>query len=158
MTDEWYTDEETVKKCFDLLNAKHGSTVLLPFDTEKSAFVRIALERGLVPIYGIKDFIEGEEYDCDFICTNPPFSIKNQVIQRCFQYGKKSVLVMPLDVIGGLARRKLFQEYELPKVWLPAGRISYFDKDWIKRPSSNFHSVILTLNHGQSPSLDWEQV
>jgi hypothetical protein len=158
MTDEWYTDEETVKKCFDLLNAKHGSTVLLPFDTEKSAFVRIALERGLVPIYGIKDFIEGEQYDCDFICTNPPFSIKNQVIEKCFQYGKKSVLVMPLDVIGGLARRKLFQEYELPKVWLPAGRISYFDKDWIKRPSSNFHSVILTLNHGESPSLDWEQL
>jgi hypothetical protein len=158
MTDEWYTDEETVKKCFDLLNAKHGSTVLLPFDTEKSAFVRIALERGLVPIYGIEDFIDGEQYDCDFICTNPPFSIKNQVIERCFQYGKKSVLVMPLDVIGGLARRKLFQEYELPKVWLPAGRISYFDKDWIKRPSSNFHSVILTLNHGESPSLDWEQL
>ena len=156
MTDEWYTDEETVKKCFELLNAQQGSKVLLPFDTEKSAFVRIASELGLIPIYGITDFINGDQYECDYICTNPPFSIKNQVIQRCLEYGKKSVLVMPLDVIGGLARRKLYQKYELPKVWLPAARISYFDKDWIKRPSSNFHSVILTLNHGEAPSLDRE--
>ena len=155
-TDEWYTDEATARKCFELLEAPIGSRVLLPFDTQKSVFVQIANELGLKPIYGITDFIDGGEYECDFICTNPPFSLKNRVIERCFEYGKKSVLVMPLDVIGGLTRRKIYQKYELPKVWLPAGRISYFDENWTKRPSSNFHSVLLILNHRQMPSLDWE--
>lgn len=155
-TDEWYTDEATARKCFELLEAKTGSTVLLPFDTNKSVFVQIANELGLNALYGMTDFIEGDQYECDYICTNPPFSLKNQVIQRCFEYGKKSVLVMPLDVIGGLKRRQIYQQYELPKIWLPAGRISYFDQNWTKRPSSNFHSVLLTLNHGLEPSLDWE--
>ena len=155
-TDEWYTDEVTARKCFELLEAKTGAIVLLPFDTEKSIYVEIAKELGLNPIYGITDFLEANQYQCDYICTNPPFSLKNAVIKRCFEYGKRSVLVMPLDVLGGLTRRKLFKQYELPKVWLPAGRISYFDQSWTKRPSSNFHSVLLTLNHGQTPSLDWE--
>jgi len=156
MTDEWFTDDATVTKCYELLNAPIGSRVLLPFDTEKSAFVRIAIEHGLTPIYGITDFIDGEQYECDYICTNPQFSLKNEIMERCFEYGKRSVLVMPLDVVGGLARRKLYQKYELPKVWLPASRISYYDKHWIKRPAANFHSVILTLNYGEASTLDWE--
>ena len=155
-TDEWYTDAQTARKCYELLNPEPNSVILCPFDSEQSEFVKIGQELGHVIIFGIRDFLDGGEYECDYICTNPPFSIKDAVIEKCFESAKRTVLVMPLDVIGGLSRRKIYQRYELPKVWLPARRIGYFDENWIKRPSSNFHSVILTLNHGETSTLDWE--
>jgi hypothetical protein len=155
-TDEWYTDEATVRKCYELLDPMPGSRVLCPFDNEMSQFVKIGKELGHEVIYGITDFVEATEYECDYIITNPPFSMKDLVIRKVFEYGKRAVLVMPLDVLGGIERRKLYQRYEFPKIWMPVRRISYFDKSWIKRPASNFHSILMTLNHGQCSVIEWE--
>lgn len=156
-TDEWYTDQDIVDKCLDILQAPAGSTILCPFDGEQSKFVKTLKESGFKVIYGITDFIESKtDYDCDFIVTNPPFSLKDQIIERVFKYGKKTVLVLPLDTMGGKARRKLFKEYEFPQIYVPEGRVSYYDKSWVKRTQSNFHSVIMTFKYNSESKLDWE--
>ena len=156
-TDEWYTETETVKKCYQLLNPKPGSVILCPFDTEKSEFVKIGQSMGHTIIFGINDFIEGDLYRCDYICTNPPFSLKDKVIEKCFEYGVETMLVMPLDVMGGIKRRKLYQRYGFPRIWMPIRRIAYFDSNWVRRPASNFHSILLHLNHGRESEIMWEK-
>ena len=156
-TDEWYTDQDIVDKCLEILDAPQGSTILCPFDSDESKFVQTLKAQGFKVIYGITDFIDSEQdYECDYIVTNPPFSIKDQVIERVFKYGKRTVLVLPLDTMGGKARRKLFKEYEFPQIYVPEARVSYYDQTWIKRTQSNFHSVIMTFNHKAESKLDWE--
>ena len=155
-TDEWYTDQDVVDRAIEILNPKPQSRILCPYDSDASKFVQTLKAAGHEVIYGIRDFAENETYECDYIITNPPFSIKDTVIEQCFKYGVRSVLVLPLDSMGGKHRRKLYRQYEFPQIYVPEGRISYFDQTWIKRPASNFHSIIMTLNHGEHSKLDWE--
>ena len=80
-SDEWYTEVETVKKMYDLLGVKGGATVLCPFDTDKSLYVQYGMECGYNVIYNIRDFLDRDvTYEFDFVITNPPFSIKDDVI------------------------------------------------------------------------------
>lgn len=146
-SDEWYTDAETVALCY----AQLGFTpkrVLCPYDTADSQFVKTAHKLGATPLYGMRDFLT-ETYEADAIVTNPPFSIKDDVIERCYQYGIPAVLVLPLDSLGGVRRHALFKKYGQPDVYIPARRISYYDQQGNKRHNSNFHSIIVLLNSKQ---------
>jgi hypothetical protein len=148
-TDEWYTNRQTVHLCYTLL----GFTPLrplLPFDTDQSWFVKEAQQRGMTPTYGITDFLTKETYDCDAILTNPPFSMKDAVIQRCYEYGVPTVLVLPLDSLGGKRRHEMFTMYGEPVVYVPAKRIAYFDEHWQPKPNVSFHSIIMLLNMGNT--------
>lgn len=154
-SDEWYTDQPTVDKCLSFLQPTDGSTVMCPFDSDKSLFVKTLLSRGHKVIFGIEDYLENN-YDYDFLVTNPPFSIKDKVIEKVLESGKKSVLVLPLDSIGGVKRHSLYRKYGYPQVYVPTRRISYFDESWNKREGSNFHSVIMIFNHKEESKLLWE--
>lgn len=154
-SDEWYTSQETVDIAIKLLNPEPNSLILCPFDSDKSLFVKTLEAMEHTVIYGIDDFIEGQFRLADYIITNPPFSIKDKVIKKVFEYGLKTVLVMPLDALGGVKRHEMYKEYGYPSVYVPSRRISYIggEGNVIKGPS--FHSVIMTFNQGQS-ELTWE--
>ena len=156
-SDEWYTSQETVDIAIKLLNPEPNSLILCPFDSDKSLFVKTLESMEHTVIYGIDDFIEGQFRLCDYIITNPPFSIKDKVIKKVFEYGLKTVLVMPLDALGGVKRHEMYKEYGYPSVYVPSRRISYIggEGNVIKGPS--FHSVIMTFNQGSS-ELIWEGV
>jgi hypothetical protein len=49
-----------------------------------------------------------EKYDC--IITNPPFSIKQEFIERCYQLKKPFALLLPLTTFETWKRQKLFRE------------------------------------------------
>lgn len=155
-SDEWYTDQKTVNKCIELLNLKGHEVVMCPFDSENSLFVKTLREMNHTVIYGIQDFIESN-YLYDVLVTNPPFSIKDTVIEKVLQSGKKSVLVLPLDSVGGVKRHALYAKFGYPSVYIPTRRVSYFDTEWNKKEGSNFHSIIMKFNDGE-PELIWEQI
>ena len=101
-SDEWYTERYVVEEMYSLLNPKEGSTILCPFDSENSEFVKYAKENNYNVIYGIRDFCDDNKiYDCDYIITNPPFSIKDDVIERALKYNIRTCFVLPLDSLGG---------------------------------------------------------
>ena len=154
-SDEWYTTQDVVDIAIKLLDPEPNSLILCPFDSEHSLFVKTLEAMEHTVIYGIDDFIEGQFRLCDYIITNPPFSIKDKVIQKVYEYGLKSVLVMPLDALGGVKRHSMYKEYGYPSVYIPSRRISYIgaEENVIKGPS--FHSVIMTFNQGDS-ELIWE--
>jgi hypothetical protein len=154
-SDEWYTTQDVVEIAIKLLDPEPNSLILCPFDSERSLFVKTLEAMEHTVIYGIDDFIEGQFRLCDYIITNPPFSIKDKVIQKVYEYGVKSVLVMPLDALGGVKRHSMYKEYGYPSVYIPSRRISYIgaEENVIKGPS--FHSIILSFNQGD-PELIWE--
>lgn len=149
--DEWYTNQETVDLVTDLLNPK--GTICCPFDSEESYFVKKAKLIGDC-IYGITDYLD-KDYQYDYLMTNPPFSIKDKVIERVLQAGKPSALVLPITTLGGVKRHSLFAKYGYPAVYIPSKRINYYDHNWVKRESNYFHTIIMLFNT-EKEGLIWE--
>jgi hypothetical protein len=153
-SDEWFTPKDVVLKCYEILDPKSSSVILCPFDSQESYFVKIGQELGHKVIYGIKDFLDSD-YNFDYLITNPPFSIKDRVIERVLSLGKPSTMVLPLDTLGGVKRHSLYKTYGYPSVYVPTKRINYFDNTWTKPAGgSSVHSVIMTFNRGTG--ISWE--
>jgi len=66
------------------------------------------------------DFLkyEPKEYDC--IITNPPFSVKQQFLERAYKIGKPFALLLPLTTFETPKRQALFKKYGL--------QVIFFDK------------------------------
>jgi len=64
------------------------------------------------------------DFEFASIVTNPPFSIKDQFIEKCFGYGKPFYLLMPLAALEGIKRQKIWKQVNL-KVLLPEKRIRF---------------------------------
>ena len=150
-SDEWYTDQETVDLVIKLLQPT--GLICCPFDTKNSLFVQSAKQIGNC-VYGMNDWLLND-YEYDYLMTNPPFSLKTQVIEKVAKSFKPSALIMPLDSLGGVARHSIYRQYGYPAVYMPANRIKYFDSNWDKKQGSNFHSVIL-LFHTNWEGIIWE--
>ena len=155
-SDEWYTDQETVDLCWMLLGVEHGDVICCPFDSEESLFVKKAKSLGHKVIYGITDFLESDSYEYDKLITNPPFSIKDKVIEKVYHYSKPSLLILPLDSVGGVNRHSLYRQFSPPSLFIPTRRISYYDQNWQKKNGANFHSIIARFNMTHAKALIWE--
>ena len=100
-TDEWYTPENVVRQMLGLFPPPKGGTILCPFDKADSNFVKVLQENSdNKVVYGIRDFMT-RDYQFDYLITNPPFSYKDRIIERCINTGKPCVLLLPLDTLGG---------------------------------------------------------
>lgn len=155
-SDEWYTDQKTVDLCYGLLDLSPEDVICCPFDSEQSLFVKTALAKGHKVIYGMTDFVGSTDYVFDKLITNPPFSIKDSVIQTLYDYGKPSLLILPLDSLGGVKRHAMYASNTPPAVYMPTRRINYFDQSWVKKEGANFHSVIMLFNHPERTGILWE--
>ena len=58
-----------------------------------------------------EDFLtwKPEEFDC--IVTNPPYSIKQKFLERCYKLGKPFALLLPLTTFETRKRQKLFEDH-----------------------------------------------
>ena len=141
-SDEWHTTADVVNKVIELLQPK--GIICCPFDTASSQFVKQGANHGKV-LFGMRDWLDAA-YDYDYLMTNPPFSIKNAVIERVLKSGKPSALILPLDSLGGVKRHHLFSEYGYPAIYIPTRRLSYYDEKGNRRTNANFHSIIALFN------------
>ena len=89
-------------------------------------------ERKGFKVYG-SDIISNET--CDFliwkpfqifncIVTNPPFSIKEKFLQRCYELGKPFALLLPLTALESERRQKLFRQYGIQLI-IPNKRFNF---------------------------------
>jgi hypothetical protein len=57
------------------------------------------------------DFLKDKmEQPFDMIVTNPPYSLKDKFIEKCYEYGKPFALLLPLTALEGIKRGNLFRE------------------------------------------------
>jgi len=84
------------------------------------------------------DYLTTDFSDYDIAVTNPPYSLKNEFLQRAYQLGKPFAFLMPADTAVGLQRFPLFERYGV-ELLIPSRRVNYII-DGSKRGSSNFNS------------------
>ena len=76
--DEYFTPAYAVYPIMKRL--KPGAVIWCPFDTADSAYVKVFSRNGFQVIYGHiqtgQDFFQVDVPDCDYIISNPPYSLK----------------------------------------------------------------------------------
>jgi hypothetical protein len=77
------------------------------------------------------------EFDC--IVTNPPYSLKNDFITRCYELGKPFALLMPLYALESRTRQRLYHKHGL-QVLVMDKRVNYETPSIKLRSSADFVS------------------
>ena len=70
------------------------------------------------------DFFTYEPDNYDVIITNPPYSLRNEFIKRCYDLEKSWALLMPLTTLEGIKRQKLFKKNGITLI-IPRNRINF---------------------------------
>lgn len=141
-SDEWYTPKWCVSQIFEYY--KPTGKILLPWDTDKSNFVKYCCNNNIEHVYNIRDFMTSD-YECDWIISNPPYSNKDEIIERCIEIGKPTVLLLPIESLGGLRRHKAYRNTKL-NIYIPERRIAFISENGEQSKAAAHHSIYLGLN------------
>ena len=111
--DEYFTPPYAVYPVMERLKA--GAAVWCPFDKAESAFVRVLSENGFRVTYGHiqtgQDFFHTEVPDCDYIISNPPYSLKGEVLKRLYEIGKPFAMLINFQgIFDSRERFRMFKE------------------------------------------------
>lgn len=109
-SDEVYTPEYAVKPLIKYLQQFNSNAVIwCPFDLEFSKYYQIFTNAGFKVIRSHIDegknffYYEPEEH-YDIIISNPPFSIKDDVLKRLDELGKPYAMLLPIPTLQGQSR------------------------------------------------------
>lgn len=147
--DEFYTPKYAVKPIIKYLKAKGFNKVWCPFDTKESWFVKLLKKDGFNVVNSHIDtggnFFEMDIPDCDCVVSNPPYSIKGEVLEYLFEINKP--FAMLIGVVGLFESEKRFTMFESNdfEVLYLNRRIAYFKDFKDQKPSLNppFSSIYL---------------
>ena len=71
------------------------------------------------------DFLTGiPNFHFDAIVTNPPYSLKDEFIEKAFSYGKPLALLLPLTALEGKRRQQIYKKYKI-QIIIPDKRIDF---------------------------------
>ena len=109
--DEVYTPSYAVEPILKYIDKgdKQYYTIWCPFDTEESEYVKLIRAAGHKVIASHIDegknffYYEPEVY-YDYIISNPPFSIKDDVIKRLYELNKPYAILLPVPALQGQKR------------------------------------------------------
>ena len=144
--DEFYTPEYAITPLYKYL-ATPPATIWCPFDTEDSLFVKLFRQRGYTVsathIVNGQDFFTIEPPKCDYIISNPPYSLKSEVLNRLFELGVPfAMLVGVVGLFESQKRFEMFRDHDFEIMYLNR-RVAYFKSYTEQKPSLNppFSSV-----------------
>jgi hypothetical protein len=146
--DEFYTPSYAIEPLYEYI--KPNSVIWCPFDTDNSLFVKLLKKQGHTVINthleSGNNFFEVQPPKCDYIISNPPYSLKYEVFARLFEIGKPfAMLVGVVGLFESQKRFNLFKNNQFEILYMNK-RISYFKDYNDQKPSLNppFSSVYLT--------------
>lgn len=106
-SDEVYTPAYAVKPIIKYI--KPTDIVWCPFDMEDSEYVKLIRENGNIVIathidtgHNFFEYEPDEHYD--MIISNPPFSIKDDIIKRLYELNKPYAILLPIPSLQGQKR------------------------------------------------------
>jgi len=145
--DEFYTPEYAILPI--IKHIPKNSTIWCPFDTNESIFVKLFRQNGFnvinTHIENGQDFFKIDVPDCDYIVSNPPYSLKTEVFERLFEIGKPfAMLVGVVGLFESQKRFNMFKNNQFEIMYFNK-RVSYFKSYDEKKTSLNppFSSVYL---------------
>ena len=148
--DEYYTPKYVVEILLPYLKQTDIKTIWCPCDKEESEFVRVLKDNGYNVLFSHidngQDFLNYEPTEnYDAIITNPPFSIKNKIINRCVELKKPFALLLSATVIQSASLIQLLEKAPNLYFIMFDKRISY-SGDRPPFPSWYFTSGLLDSN------------
>lgn len=143
--DEYFTPSYAVYPIIKHL--KPNSTIWCPFDKEDSQFVKVFKKEGFKVIYGHietgQDFFQVEVPKCDYIISNPPYSLKGEVFKRLYEIGIPfGMLINFQGIFDHRQRFKLFRNNRVEMLWL-SPRVNYIKLNEAKASGVPFQSGYL---------------
>lgn len=111
--DELYTPDEAVLPILKYLDKDKIYWECTDFG--ESNITKILKENGFKVVHTNKNEVNFLEDDVDFefdvIITNPPYSLKNEFLKKCYEYQKPFMLLLPLTALEGKERGTLYRKY-----------------------------------------------
>jgi len=146
--DEFYTPAYAIEPLYEFI--KPNSVIWCPFDTNNSLFVKLFTSQGHKVINTHLEtghnFFKIEPFQCDYIISNPPYSLKAEVFNKLFEINKPfAMLVGVVGLFESQKRFNLFKNNDFEILYMNK-RISYFKNYKDQKPSLNppFSSVYIT--------------
>ena len=134
--DEFYTPKYAVTPIVEHLKKRQYKNIWSPFDMEHSLYVKVLRQEGfnVTPTH-INDGKNFFDYggllsrdipECDCIVSNPPYSLKTEVLTRLFEIGKPfAMLVGVAGLFESQKRFAMFRNNKFEILYLNL-RVSYF--------------------------------
>lgn len=154
--DEYRTPKYIIRPLIKYL--KPNSTIWCPFDKEDSNYVKVFKENGFNVVFGHKD--TGEDFftytpDCDYIISNPPFSLKMKILERLYSIGKPFAMLLPLtmlnyQVVGNFFLDKKIQLLIFDKKVSFNGKTSSFNSSYFCKDILPQDLLFYHLEHNNS--------
>lgn len=122
--DEYYTPVYAIRPLLQYI--RPASTIWCPFDTEESNYVKLLRAEGHI-VYNSHIFQENDFFtipppaNTQYIISNPPYSKKNEVLERLFSLNIP--FAMLFGVVGIFESKKRFSLFKRNGV-----EVMYFDK------------------------------
>ena len=127
--DELYTPEYAIKPLIKYLpkNIKIWECT----DYGSSNITKVLKENGYEVIMTHKDnfdFLKDKaDFEFNMIITNPPYSLKDKFIEKCYEYDKPFCLLLPITALEGIQRGKYWRKYGIDLLVFDK-RIEYMNK------------------------------
>ena len=110
--DELYTPEYAIKPLLKYL--PKNKIIWECTDFGSSNITKVLKESGFNVISTHKkdfDFLKDiPDFEFDIIITNPPYSLKDEFLRKCYKYKKPFCLLLPITSLEGIERGKMFRE------------------------------------------------
>jgi len=151
-SDEFYTLEYAIKPLLKYL--KPHSKIWCPFDTKQSNFVKVFESEGHIVHYthiadGVDFFdvkIDGlVPNECDYIISNPPYSLRTPILERLFLIGKPFALLINESGLFDTKRRYEMLKNNPFEIMVFNKRINYI-KDGVIKKGATFKSIFFCSN------------
>lgn len=143
--DEFYTPSYAIDPILKYIEPY--SIIWCPFDTEDSLFVQMLREKGHEVVFthigNGYDFFNMPIPECHYVISNPPYSLKTEVLQKLFEIDKPfAMLVGVVGLFESQKRFEMFRDHEFEIMYMNR-RIAYFKSYEEQKPSLNppFSSV-----------------
>lgn len=143
--DEYYTPAYAIYPIIKFL--KPGSIIWCPFDKKDSKFVEVFSNNNFTVVYGHietgQDFFKVDVPKCDYIISNPPYSLRGEVFERLYKIGKPFAMLINFQGIFDHKKRfEMFKNNRVEMLWL-SPRIDYIKPNACKASGVPFQSGYL---------------
>jgi hypothetical protein len=89
---------------------------------------QILREMGFITIHEDEDFfIHHKRHHYDIIVSNPPFSIKNKILQTLYEIDKPFILIVPVSIITKQYFTELYKDKDV-SILIPPKRLQFSKK------------------------------
>lgn len=153
INDELYTPDYAITPLLKYL--PKNITIWECTDFGKSNITKVLKENGykVISTYiNNFDFLkDNPTFEFDMIITNPPYSLKDQFIQKCYEYQKPFALLLPITALEGKKRGGLYRKFGIEIIVLDQ-RIEFMKK------KSNWFNTSWFCYHVLPSQLIFEQL